>query len=215
MGTATGSLERLSGMGVVLVGLARECALRSVRVGLLALSLAITWSVAASPVDAQLSCLDCSLCYDPGKGFGGLVGNKAPVGDHTSVHSAGLGSHNHCVMSGDCTEQHPIEAGCLVTREEQEDRLAALDDLVGAVQREDALAAYRVLTDSTLRESARYVVERNAIQVQGCGGAVIAHISLSGSAVLANAAVMASQRARRPWSMAWAGVRAGLAPYLP
>lgn len=188
-------------------------------VGFLALVLAFAWSAAASPVGAQLACVDCSLCYDKEQESDGLVGNKAPVGDDTSVHSEGLGSHSHCVMSGGCAEQHPIDADCFVTQEEQEDLLAALDILVDAVRREDANATYRILTDRGLRGSVQYVAERNAIQAHGCGGAVIAHIPLSGSAVLSEMAVAASQKGRRPWSAIWAGARAGLvaiaAQYLP
>ena len=188
--------------------------MKSAPVGFLALVLAIAWSAAASPVNAQITCLDCSLCNEAGQDSDESVGNKAPVGDHTSVSSWGLGSHDGCVMSGGCAKQHPIHADCFVTQEEQEDLLAALDILVDAVRREDAPAAYRILTDSALRGSVQYVAERNAIQAQGCGGAVIAHIPLSGSAVLSEVAVAASRKGPRPWSAVWVGARAGLAGYL-
>ena len=192
----------------------RGVPMKSAPVSLLALVLAIAWSAAASPVNAQITCLDCSPCVDMEEESDESLGNKAPVGDHTSVNSWGLGSHDHCVMSGGCNTQHPYHADCLFPREEQEDLLAALDILVDAVRREDAPATYRILTDRALRGSVQYVAERNAIQAQGCGGAVIAHIPLSGSAVLSEVAVAASRKGPRPWSAVWDGVLTGLAAYL-
>ncbi len=137
-------------------------------------SLLIGVFATAEPAAAQ-GCVDCSHCQ-----VGGDLGNKAPWGDETSISDEGLGEHGGCITTGtpdaSCGTQHPYT--CSPMQEEEQDLLATLNEVIEAVDADNAMRA-RWIVHAAASPSIVYVPERNAVQAIGCHGHVLAHIPLS------------------------------------
>lgn len=102
-----------------------------------------------------------------------MLGNKAPIGDFTSVGIVGLGDHDHCVGSGGRVLQHPPFSGQMAGLD------AILVDIVAAIQADDSQTLARAFADgSSFRDRIVYVPNRRAIQALGCNDSFIAHIPL-------------------------------------
>lgn len=137
------------------------------------------------PESAAAQCVDCSPCIKNQQ-----LGNKAPMGDATSVSIVGRGSHPHCVATGGCMAQHPPD--CWPSEEQQAAFNAVLVDIVAAIRADDSQTLTRALTDGGFHGRIVYVSNRRAIQALGCNDAVVAHFPLrTGSNVLAS--VMSAQ----------------------
>src|SRR5690606_19103133 len=117
-------------------------------------------------------CLDCSLCYE-----GDNLGHKAFEGDETSIYSYGVGPHRDCFGTGSCASQHPPSSGCPGTQGlTAADLQALLDRTRRAIAAGDVVTA-RIIA-SLNGPAVQYVAERDAIEVLGCGGRIIAHFPL-------------------------------------
>lgn len=138
-----------------------------------------TSTVDARPVDPSLLrpfvafavCLDCTGCFSEG-----TVGHKAPEGDATSIYDRGAGSHTYCSTTGTCSQKHPItypDCG----GDETEELIATLESIRSSIVGGDTKAA-RQIADAHPDDHFKYLKDRNAIQVTGCQGQLIAHMRL-------------------------------------
>ena len=142
---------------------------------LIAIAAAALSDAGSQPVYGAEDCVDCSYCMENGQ-----TGNKAPDGDHTSLHDRGGGSHTSCITSGGCGAQHPFNEECpgfQTDNDAPDDPAALLDSIEEAASKSDAAAIKRII-DSAPDGFLVYVAEHDAVQAHGCRGQIIAHIPL-------------------------------------
>jgi hypothetical protein len=129
-----------------------------------------TLDLMATPFAAV--CVDCAGCWSEGD-----VGHKAPDGDGTSIYDRGTGSHTTCYTTGTCSQRHPITYPNCGGTNNGEDLVATLEEIRQVILAGDQAAAVAAARSADERHF-RYVEARNAIQVAGCDGNLIAHLPL-------------------------------------
>jgi hypothetical protein len=131
-------------------------------------------------------CVDCSPCQ-----LSGQYGNKAPRGDSTSMQDPGAGSHEECIATGGCGLNHPLNEDCI--SDNSPEVLTLLEDITRLMVTGHTAAARDLAARST---RARYVPERDAIQLLGCRDRIIAHLPLSDRSRKAIAEVVAMRHTK-------------------
>jgi len=143
---------------------------------------------APSPAQAQFpgdeECLECFSCYNPNFGWGHWTNNRHPDDGPDEWNEEGEdGEHFYCV-EGSCEIEHPSSFGCDGSQLEDSEELQLLASVLPEVQnalRNSDLAELVALARSP-RSGSRlnFVSARNAVQVVGCDGVILAHVPVSG-----------------------------------
>lgn len=123
----------------------------------------------SQPVGTLEACDDCSACDPPGAAE---VGHKTFAGDASSIHERNAGPHGDCWDTGTCGMFHPPTC-----QPSHDDMLASLEAVRQAVLEGDGDALRELVRDRV--ETVSWVPSRNAVQVRGCKGFIVAHFPLS------------------------------------
>lgn len=151
--------------------------LRIPRSVLCVLGASATMIASTPPVEVgDDECIDCFSCFGP-FGWGHQTSSFAPVFNNTYGEH---GLHNTTCESGSCEWEHPPSAECWNGGNEEVQQLAAhLPDVLEAVRSRDLGALYSLASSPNSGSRITYNVQRQAVQVVGCEGAIVAHIPLT------------------------------------